>query len=159
MDTGKPINTIKWNTIALNAVAIAPDGKKVVSASDDKTCIIWNINSGKPIHTLKGHTRSVTAVAITSDGKKAVSTSEDKTCIIWDLDSGEMLARLCTDSGINTVSLTSKEILFLFCARRDRSFLYLLIFSYLRFLDLNFGSCGAIFSLCLLERTRIEVVR
>ncbi len=40
------------------AVSITPDGKRAVSGSEDKTCILWDLNTGEELQTLMGHTRS-----------------------------------------------------------------------------------------------------
>ena len=45
-------------------VAIAPDGRRAVSASLDKTLRVWDLESGQSIRTLEGHSRRVTGVAI-----------------------------------------------------------------------------------------------
>ena len=40
----------------VNSAAFSPDGKRIVTASDDKTARIWDAASGKPIgEPLKGH--------------------------------------------------------------------------------------------------------
>jgi hypothetical protein len=83
------LQTLKGHTHGVYAVAITPDGKRAISGSSDKTCIIWDLTSGEALQTLKGHTSDVLAVAITPDGKRAISGSYDKTCILWDLTSGE----------------------------------------------------------------------
>lgn len=70
------------------AVAITPDGKLAISASGDKTCILWSLKTGMQIHTLRGHTGMVKGVAITPDGRYAISCSVDQTCIFWDLITG-----------------------------------------------------------------------
>ena len=36
-----------------------PDGRRVVSASDDKTLKVWDIETGKCVATLKGHSDDV----------------------------------------------------------------------------------------------------
>ena len=68
------------------------DGKRAVSASDDKTLKVWDLATGT-LRTLKGHADSVNAVAMTPDGKRAVSGSDDKTLKVWDLATGRRSAR------------------------------------------------------------------
>jgi hypothetical protein len=73
------------------AVAVTPDGCRAVSASEDRTLRIWELESGQSVHTLEGHTRSIEAVAITPDGSRAVSASTDRTLRVWDLANGQTL--------------------------------------------------------------------
>jgi hypothetical protein len=60
------------------AVAVTPDGNRVVSAGKGKDLWVWDLKSGQPPWTLKGHTGWVHAVAIARDGHLAVSVSGDK---------------------------------------------------------------------------------
>jgi WD40 repeat protein len=70
------------------------DGKRAVSASEDETLKVWDLESGRALHTLKGHSKGVNGVAVTVDGKRAVSASDDKTVKVWDLESGRALHTL-----------------------------------------------------------------
>ena len=78
----------------VNAVALTPDGKRAVSASEDCTLKVWDLERGEVLRTLEGHTGAVTAVAVTPDGKRAVSACEDWTLKVWDLERGEALRTL-----------------------------------------------------------------
>ncbi|KAF9001755.1 WD40-repeat-containing domain protein, partial [Cyathus striatus] len=70
------------------SVAFSPDGKQVVSGSDDKTVRIWDVESGQvAAGPFEGHTSSVYSVAFSPDGKQVVSGSDDKTVRIWDVES------------------------------------------------------------------------
>ncbi|MEH2455278.1 TIR domain-containing protein [Nostoc sp.] len=73
-------------------IAITPDGKTVVSGSEDKTLKVWDLATGQCQATFEGHTNSVLVVAITPDGKTVVSGSFDKTLKVWDLATGQCRA-------------------------------------------------------------------
>ena len=72
----------------------SPDGKKVVTASMDKTAKIWDVISQVLLVDLKGHTDNVLLARFSPDGKKIVTASADSTVKIWDAASGVLLADL-----------------------------------------------------------------
>jgi len=76
------------------SVAFSPDGKRLASASRDKTVILWDVDSRQRLATLKGHTDEVESVAFSPDGKRLASASNDRTVILWDVDSRQPLATL-----------------------------------------------------------------
>jgi WD40 repeat protein len=75
-------------------VAFSPDGKRLASASLDKTVILWDVDSHKRLATLQGHKDQVNSVAFSPDGKQLASASDDNTVILWDVDSHKQLATL-----------------------------------------------------------------
>jgi WD40 repeat protein len=72
-------------------VSFSPDGKRLASASADKTIRIFNAETGEELVSLKGHTDSVNRAFFTPDGKRLVSTSRDHTLKLWDAASGQEL--------------------------------------------------------------------
>jgi hypothetical protein len=78
----------------VNACAVTPDGRRVVSASGDHTLKVWDLASGRVEATLEGHAHVVRACAVTPDGRRVVSASNDRTLKVWDLASGRVEATL-----------------------------------------------------------------
>ena len=73
----------------MNAVAFAPDGHTLATASDDQTVLLWDLTDparprrlGDP---LTGHTDAVYAVAFAPDGHTLATASGDRTVLLWDL--------------------------------------------------------------------------
>ena len=69
------------------AVAFSPDGKHIVSGSEDRTIRVWDAETGKLLGPpLEGHEDRVHAIAFSPDGKHIVSGSYDKTIRLWDAE-------------------------------------------------------------------------
>jgi WD40 repeat protein len=72
------------------SAAFSPDGKRIVTASADKTARLWNAENGKPIgEPLRGHEGALSSVAFSPDGKRIVTASSDKTARLWNAENGK----------------------------------------------------------------------
>ena len=67
----------------------SPDGRKLVSASDDTNVRVWDATTGECQWTLEGHTDYVNAASFSPDGRKVVSASSDHILRVWDSTTGE----------------------------------------------------------------------
>jgi WD40 repeat protein len=83
--TGKTLYTCKGHTGKVTCLALATDGRRAVSGSEDKTLRVWDVQTGKERKRLTGHTDTVTSVALSSDGRYALSASADHSIRLWDL--------------------------------------------------------------------------
>ena len=88
----KPIGTpLTGHTGGVKSAAFSPDGKRIVTASSDKTARLWDAETGKPIGELDGHEGWVWRAAFSPDGKRIVTASGDKTARLWDADTGKAI--------------------------------------------------------------------
>jgi WD40 repeat protein len=69
---------------AIKSVAFSPDGKTIVSGSEDTTLCLWDLE-GHCLQVFQGHSKAIKSVAFSPDGKTIVSGSEDATLFLWDL--------------------------------------------------------------------------
>jgi WD40 repeat protein len=91
----------------VGAIAITPDGSKVISASQDETLKVWSVSTQNELQMLKGHSDWVNGVTVTPNGQKVVSASEDESIIVWDLNQGNEICQLWGhNSGVNAVAVT-----------------------------------------------------
>jgi WD40 repeat protein/Tfp pilus assembly protein PilF len=82
-EIGKPLI---GHTNNITSAAFSPDGKWIVTASEDKTARIWSAATGAQIgDPLGGHTDSVLGAAFSPDGNSIVTFSVDKTVRYWNV--------------------------------------------------------------------------
>ena len=77
------IRTLKGHTEMVSTLAFSPDGKTVVSGSDDDTLRIWDTNIGTMLRQLSGHNNDVKSVVFSVDGKMLASGSKDASVRLW----------------------------------------------------------------------------
>jgi WD40 repeat protein len=75
----------------MNAIALSPDGKRVVSGSGDGAVRLWDIDTGKVIAKWMGHTIGVTSLCWSRDSHRVVSGSYGGTVWVWDAETGETI--------------------------------------------------------------------
>jgi WD40 repeat protein len=88
--TGSLIKKLAKHDAAVNEVAFSANGRLLASGSDDRTAIIWQIDSGKSKHVLKGHDQTVRAVAFSPDGNLLASGSGNGSVALWEVASGNL---------------------------------------------------------------------
>ena len=66
-------------------VKFSPDGKSIVTGSEDRLIRLWDVNKVTRAKTLRKHKDSVTEIDFSPDGKSLVSGSPDGTIYVWDI--------------------------------------------------------------------------
>jgi WD40 repeat protein len=92
--SGKEARALKGHTSTVSSVAFSPDGKRIVTGSNDSSIKIWDAATGETIRSLKGHTSAVLCVAFSKDGTRIASGSHDGKLMVWDSATGEELASI-----------------------------------------------------------------
>jgi WD40 repeat protein len=93
------------NQGSVNALAISPDGRWLVTANSDNTARIWDATTGKERARLE-HQGEVTQVAISPDGQWLVTADIDHRARIWDAVTGKVRSRLEHESAITAVAVS-----------------------------------------------------
>ncbi|HEX5059363.1 MAG TPA: protein kinase, partial [Kofleriaceae bacterium] len=69
-------------------VAVTPDGKYVITGSDDSTARIWNLANDALVAELKGHDGPIETMTLSSDGKYLATAGTDGDVRLWEIPSG-----------------------------------------------------------------------
>ncbi len=93
-------NRLEGHGRYVHSVNFSPNGKTLVSGSDDKTIKLWNVETGQKLHTFEGHGGPVYSVNFSPDeGKTLVSGSDDKTIKLWNVETGQEIRTLKEHGG------------------------------------------------------------
>ncbi|KAH9076988.1 WD repeat-containing protein 61 [Lactarius deliciosus] len=90
--SGTLTSTYTSHAMAVRSLSWSPDSQLLLSASEDKRLILYDVrttSSGRPssgaVASLTGHSSWVLSSDISPDGRLALSGSADKTIKVWDL--------------------------------------------------------------------------
>jgi WD40 repeat protein len=72
----------------VKTAVFSPDGKLIVTASDDHTARLWKVN-GEPIGPVLKHNAAVSSAVFSPDGNWVVTASGDNAARIWEVASGK----------------------------------------------------------------------
>lgn len=86
--------TVKAHDKDINSLTFAPNGRSLISGSQDKTAKVWRFDDGSLLGILKGHKRGVWAVRCSPVEQVIVTASADQTVRLWSASSFECLRTL-----------------------------------------------------------------
>ena len=68
----------------VHAAVFSPDGRRILTASSDKTARVWDATTGAPIGEPMRHDDEVVDAAFSPDGARIATASKDHTARLWD---------------------------------------------------------------------------
>jgi WD40 repeat protein len=131
--TGQEVRQLSGHTGVVLSVAYSPDGKQIVTASDDQTARIWDTTTRHEVRQLSSHTGPVRSVAFSPDGKQIVTAGCDRTdptgacqedsVRIWDAATERTVRTLTGHTGgISSAAYSpdGKQVVTAGCGRTDQ---------------------------------------
>ncbi|KOO53659.1 transducin beta-like protein 3 [Chrysochromulina tobinii] len=128
----RAMSTVLGHTKEVNAVAMAPNDRLAVSASQDRTLKVWSLEGGalKEVGVLKGHKRAVWCVSFSPVDKAVASGGGDASVKIWSVSdfsclrtleghSSSVLRILWLSSGLQLLSSGSDGLIKLWSAKNS----------------------------------------
>ncbi|TIA91274.1 hypothetical protein E3P99_01156 [Wallemia hederae] len=89
---GVEIACLSGHSQAVWSVKFTPDNKHVITASADKSIIIWDIKGASPVHTIhNAHTDAVRALTILDHNIGFASASNDCSIKLWTFDGDNIM--------------------------------------------------------------------
>ena len=99
----------------------SPDGRRIVTASNDKSARIWDARTAVQLAVLSGHEDQLISADYSPDGSRVVTASIDQTARIWDALSGKQLLVLAGHAGKLTSAAFSPDGTRVVTASADRT--------------------------------------
>jgi WD40 repeat protein len=106
-ENGQEKITLNAHRSAIHKLTLSPDSKTFLSASQDFTAKLWDLN-GKTIETFKGHQASVNTAIFSPDGKSILTASADHQAMLWDAQTGKLLKTIEFEDEINGATFNSQ---------------------------------------------------
>jgi WD40 repeat protein len=91
--SGEELRPAGGHTTAITALALGPDGRALISGSEDGLLLAWDTRTGKEVAAYGGHESAVTAIAFSPGGKWAVSGDASSAVRTWASSTGKLLHR------------------------------------------------------------------
>lgn len=89
--TNKLITTLDDNAKAIRAVSFSPDGRLLVSVSDDNMIRVWNIESFQLDKSFESGLKGLKSVAFSSDGRLIATGGSNGVVGIWEAMTGKKI--------------------------------------------------------------------
>ncbi|MEO6253083.1 MAG: caspase family protein [Ferruginibacter sp.] len=97
------------HTAAINSVSFSPDGKYIVTGSDDLIAKVWDKISGRLLYSLYGHKENIRSVVFSPDGSRIITASINDRARIWDAKTGLLISVMNDEAGINSGPVYSTD--------------------------------------------------
>ena len=88
-----PTLKLKGHKEGVNILAFSPDGKTLLSGSEDGTIRAWDTTTGRQIYTCPGHMEGIRSIAVSEQTNILTSSDSYPTQVrLWDIENGHQLS-------------------------------------------------------------------
>ncbi len=106
VNPGADLQTVlSGHTAAVNSVVYHPDGRHFVTASEDRTILIWDGDALRPLATLGPFDEAVADLALDASGSR-LAGAVGGSIVVWRFETGEELARIDTGESVWSLALS-----------------------------------------------------
>lgn len=117
-----PIMLLTGHAGAVLSSKFSPDGQHVMTASHDKTMLLWEVfGECANVMNFKGHANAVLDVHWAANGEYAFSCSADKTAAFWDAKTGARIRQFKGHTAVVNSICPSRDSTVLASASDDKS--------------------------------------
>lgn len=106
-----PLWVLSGHRGPVRSAAFSPDGRFVLTASDDRTARVWDVKTGREVSVLRGHRSGVLSAAFGPDGNRMITSGDDGVARVW--DAGQGFVRLGRQAEMGGALLAMLSNLFL----------------------------------------------
>ena len=91
---GRKMGKLEGHRMGITQLRISGDGKRMLSASIDKTVRLWDLDDFSAVRTFEWHETPVFAAAFSPDGKSGISAGRDGFLVQWDMNQSEPVRQI-----------------------------------------------------------------
>lgn len=96
---------LEGHTDHIFAIELSPDGKYALTASRDKTFILWDIKTGRIIHKYYSGVGEIQSIVSANNGKHVITSTNRGKLRLWDIRYGKLVQTYYCMNNIYTVAV------------------------------------------------------
>jgi WD40 repeat protein len=90
---GSPTRVPTGTVSALTWVRFSPDGRWLVTVSENNSIVLWDLVAGRTVRSFNGQFVGAQAVVFSPDSKRLLTALDDSTVALWEVESGRLVRK------------------------------------------------------------------